>query len=78
MPTSIPLRSVAPTGAHSANANPWLESPPHHRDARRNLLSHPDDASLTEPTELTGTPFRAQSTASAHHKQLSIPIPSPR
>ena len=78
MPISIPTRSVAPTSAHSANATPRLESAPHHRDARRSLLSHPDDASLIDTAQLTGIPFRAQSAASAHHKQLSIPILLPR
>ena len=78
MPTSMPTRSVAPTNAHSANATPWLESAPHPLDAHTDLLIHPEDASLMQPTELIAIPFRAQSAASAHREQLSIPILLPR
>jgi hypothetical protein len=78
MPTYMPTRSLAPTSAHTANATPWLESAPHHRDPRRSLLIHPEDASQMKPTELIAIPFRAQSAASAHREQLSIPILLPR
>jgi hypothetical protein len=78
MLTCMPTRSLAPTSAHSANATPWLESASHHLDAHPSLLIHPEDASLMGHAELTAIPFRAQSAASAHHEQLSIPIPLPR
>jgi hypothetical protein len=78
MPTCMPTRSLASTSAHSANATPWLESAPHHLDARRSLLSNTADAFLSQPAELTAIPFRAQSAASAHNEQLSIPILLPR
>jgi len=70
MLTCMPTRFLAPTSAHPANATPWLESAPHHRDACRSLLIHTADA----PAELTTTLFRAQSAAAAHHELLSIPI----
>ncbi len=78
MPTCVPTRFLLPTGAHPANATPWLESAPHPRDTRRSLLIHPEDASLMEPAELIAIPFRAQSAASAYREQLSIPILLPR
>jgi hypothetical protein len=74
MLTSMPTRFLASTSAHAANATPWPESASHHLDARRSLLIHPEDASLIAAAELTTIPFRAQSAASAHHEQLSIPI----
>jgi hypothetical protein len=78
MPTYMPTLFLAPTGAHTANATPWLESAPYHRDPRPNLLIHPEDASLMQPAELIAIPLRAQSGASAHREQLSIPILLPR
>ena len=78
MLTSMPTPFLAPTGGYPAYATPWLESAPHPLDARRSLLIHPEDASLMGPAELIAIPFRAQSAASPHHKQLSIPILLPR
>jgi hypothetical protein len=78
MLTRIPTRFLASTGTHPANATPWPESAPHHLDARRSLLMHTPDAPLLGPAELTAIPFCAQSAASAHHEQLSIPILLPR
>jgi hypothetical protein len=78
MLTCMPTRFLASSGAHPANATPWLESAQHSIDARRSLLIPTADAPLNGPTELTVIPFRAQSAASAHSKQLSIPIRLPR
>jgi hypothetical protein len=78
MPTCMPTRFLASISAHSANATPWLESAPHCLRARRSLLSNTAECTL-EPTRRTHRhPLRAQSTASAHHEQLSIPILLPR
>ena len=55
-----------------------LESAPHNLDACRSLAIHTADAPLNGPAQVTGIPFRAQSAASAHRKQLSIPILLPR
>jgi hypothetical protein len=74
MLTCMPTRFLAPTGAHPANATPWLESAPHNLDACRSLLIHTPDATA----ELTTILFRAQSAASAHREQHSIPILLPR
>jgi hypothetical protein len=76
--TCIPNRLFASTGSHPANASPWLESAPHNLDARRRLLIYTANASLNGPAELTTTPLRAQSAASTHREQLSIPILLPR
>jgi hypothetical protein len=78
MLTCMLTRFLASPGAHPANATPWLESAQHNLDARRSLLIHTADAHLNVPTELTVIPFRAPSAASAHRKQLSIPILLPR
>jgi hypothetical protein len=74
MLTCMPTRPVASTSAHPANAAPWLESAPHHLDARRCLLSHTAHAPQKGSTQVSDTPLRAHSAASAHREQLSIPI----
>jgi hypothetical protein len=74
MLTCMPTRFLAPTGPHPANATPWLKSAPHNLDACCSLLIHTADA----PAELTTILFRAQSAASAHREQHSIPILLPR
>ena len=48
------------TGAHLASAAPWLESAPHHLDARRSLPIHPADAPMHRPAELAAISFRAR------------------
>jgi hypothetical protein len=78
MLTSMPTRFLASTGAHPAHANPWLESARHTLDAHRSMLIHTAHAPPNGLTQLTVIPFRAQSAASAHPKQLSIPILLPR
>jgi hypothetical protein len=78
MLTCMPTRPVASTSAHPANAAPWLESAPHHLDARRCLLSHTAHAPQKGSTQVSDTPLRAHSAASAHREQLSIPILLPR
>ena len=78
LPTPIPTRSLASTGVHPANATPSLESAPQDFDACRSLPMHTADTPLNGPAQVTGIPFRAQPVASAHCKQLSIPIPLPR
>ena len=78
MLTNMPTRFLASTGAHPANATPWLESAPHNLDACRSLLIHTPDALLNAPTELITILFPAQSAASAHREQRSIPILVPR
>lgn len=74
MPTPIPTRSLASTGIQAANATPWPESTPHDLDACLSLTMHTAGAQLNGPAQVIGIPFRAQSVASAHRKQLSIPI----
>jgi hypothetical protein len=78
MLTCMSTRFLASTSAHPANATPWLESASHNLVARRSLLMHTADAPLNGPAELTTILFRAQSAASAHREQLSIPILLPR
>ena len=78
MLTCITIRILAPTGSHSASAAPCLESAPHDLDACRSLAMHAAGAPLNGPAQVTGIPFRAQSAALAHRKQLSIPILLPR
>ena len=78
MPTRMPTQFLASTGAHPANATPWLESAPHNLDARRRLPLHTAGASLNGPAQVAAIPFCAQSAASLHRKQLSIPILLPR
>jgi hypothetical protein len=78
MLTCMPTRFLASTGAHPANATPWLESVPHDLDACRSLAMHTPGAPLNGPAQVTGIPFRAQLAAFAHRKQLSIPILLPR
>jgi hypothetical protein len=78
MLTCRPTRFLESTGAHPANAIPWFESTPRNPDAYRGLPMHTADAPLNGPAQLTGIPFCAQSAASLHRKQLSIPIPLPR
>jgi hypothetical protein len=71
-------RFLASPGAHLADATSWLESAQHNLDVRRSLLIRTADAPPNGPTKLIVIPFRAQSAASAHPKQLSIPILLPR
>ena len=78
MLTCTLTRFLASTGGHPANATLWLESPPHNLDACRSLAVTTADAPLNGSAELTAIPFRAQSAASAHPEQLSIPILLPR
>jgi hypothetical protein len=78
MLTCMPTRFLASTGAHPANAAPWLDSARHTLDARRNLFIHTADAPLTRPTQIIAIRFRAQSAVSTHRKQQSIPITLPR
>jgi hypothetical protein len=78
MLTSMPTRLLPSTRAHPANAAPWLESASHNFYTRRSPLIHTEDAPLNGPVGLTTIPFRAQSAASAHSEQLSIPILLPR
>lgn len=78
MLTSMPTRFLASTGANHAYATPWLESAKPNFDARRSLLIHTAGAPLNGRAQITAIPFRTQSAASAHRKQLSIPILLPR
>jgi hypothetical protein len=78
MLTCMPTRFLASTGAHPANATPWLESAPHNLDACRSLPIHTAGAPLNGPAQVAAIPFRAQSAAPAYRKQLSIPILLPR
>jgi len=74
MLTCMPTRSVASTSAHPANADPWLEPAPDTRDASRSLPPHTAAAPLNGLATVIAIPSRAQSAASAHPEQLSIPI----
>jgi hypothetical protein len=78
MPTCMPTRLLASTGAHPANATPWLEPAPGNLDACLNLLTHTADATRISLARLNAIPSRAQSAASANREQLSIPILLPR
>ncbi len=78
MLTCVPTRFLASTSAHSANATPWLEAAPHLLDALRSLLSNTAERTLEPTRRAHRHPLRAQSAASAHNKQLSIPILLPR
>jgi hypothetical protein len=78
MSTRMPTRHRIQTDSHSAYATPWLESAPHNLDADRSLAMHTASAPPNGPAQLTAIPFRAQPAASAHRKQLSIPILLPR
>ena len=78
MLTCVPIRFLASTGGHPANATPWLESAPHPLDARRSLPIHAAGAPLNGPADITALSFHARSAASAHREQLSISILLPR
>ena len=78
MPTYMPTRLGATTDSHSAHVAPCFESAPHNLDACRSLAMHTAGAPLNNPAQVTAIPFRAQSAASAHREQLSIPILLPR
>ena len=78
MLTCMPTRFLASTGAHPANAAPWLEPAPDTLDASRSLPPHTAAAPLNRSAKVTAIPFRARSAASALHEQLSIPILLPR
>ena len=75
MPTYMPTLFLAPTGAHTANATPWLESAPYHRDPRPNLLIHPGRrASLMQPAEASSLSHYAPSQA---HRPTANSFQSP-
>ena len=78
MPTRVPTRFLSPTGAHPANATPWLEPAPGDLDACVRPLTRTADAPRIGPAKLNAIPARAQLAASAHREQLSIPILLPR
>jgi len=78
MLTCMPTRLLESTGAHPANAAPWFESAPHNLDARPSPAMHTVGAPLNGLDQVTVIRFRAQSAASTHRKQLSIPILLPR
>lgn len=78
MLTCMPTRFLASTDAHPANATPWLESAPHNLDACLSVAMNTAGAPPNGPAQVTAIPFCPQSAASAHHKQLSIPIRLPR
>ena len=69
-----PTRFLASTRAHPVHAAPWLESAPHNLDARPSPAMHTVGAPLNGLDQITVVRFRAQSAASTHPKQLSIPI----
>jgi hypothetical protein len=78
MMTCMPTRFLAPTGAHPANATPWLGSDPDTLDAAPGLPPRTGTAPPNGSAKLIAIPFRAQSAESTHHEQLSIPILLPR
>jgi hypothetical protein len=78
MSTRRPTRFLPSTGSHPANATPWLESASHDLHAGRSLPMLTAGTPLNGPAQVTVIPFRAQSAASTHRKQLSIPILLPR
>jgi hypothetical protein len=78
MLTCMPTRLLASTGSHPASATPCLESAPHTLKVGCNLLLHSVSPPLDQPTQVSAIRFRAQSAASAHRKQHSIPILLPR
>jgi hypothetical protein len=78
MLTCTPTRSLASTGAHPANATPWLDLAPHNLDDCRSLAMHTASAPPNGPAQVTAIPSRAQSAALAHRKQHPIPILLPR
>jgi hypothetical protein len=78
MPTCMPTRFLALPGAYPANATPWLETAPYSLDACLSLLTGIADAPPIGHANLNAILSRAQSAASAHREQLSIPILVPR
>jgi hypothetical protein len=78
MLTCMTTRFHSATESHSADANPCRESALHSVELAYSYPVHTANASFDEPTFLTAVRFRAQSAASAHRKQQSIPIPLPR
>jgi hypothetical protein len=78
MPTCVPTRFLSPTGAHPANATPWLEPAPSDLDACVSPLTPTADPQQIGPAKLNAIPVLAQLAASAHRQQLSIPILLPR
>jgi hypothetical protein len=73
-----PTRFLASTRAHPANATPWLQSPPHTLKLACGLLLHSASPVPDRLTQVTTIRFPAQSAASAHRKEHSIPIFLPR
>jgi hypothetical protein len=78
MLTCVPTRFLASTGAHPANATPWLESASHNLDAPRCRPIHTADAPLNGTAKLAAISFRVPSAAWDQPQQLSIPILLPR
>ena len=78
MPTCVPTRFRSPTGAHPANATPWLEPTSGDLDACMSPLTRTAEAPRIGPAKLNAIPTRAQLATSAHREQLSIPILLPR
>jgi hypothetical protein len=78
MSTGMPTLFLPSTGSHPANATPWLKSAQHDLDAWRSPPMLTAGTPLNGPAQVTVFPFRAQSAASTHRKQLSIPILLPR
>ena len=74
MLTCMPTRLLASTGAHPANATPWLESARHNLDACSISPMHTAGAPLNGSAQGAAIPFPAQSAAPTYPKQLSIPI----
>lgn len=78
MPTCVPTRLLAPTGAHPVDATLWLEPAPGDLDACLSPLTRSADAPRIVTAKLNTIPARAQLAASAHRQHLSIPILLPR
>ena len=53
MPTCVPTRFLSPTGAHPANATPWLEPAPGDLDACVSPLTRTADAPRIGPAKLS-------------------------
>jgi hypothetical protein len=78
MSIRMTTRFLPSTGSHPAAATPWLKLAQHDLDAWRSLPILTADTPLNGPAQVIVFPFRAQSDASAHRKQLSIRILLPR
>jgi hypothetical protein len=78
MLTCMPTRLCPAAVSHLANATPCLESAPHNRELCCCHPMHVTGPPWDEPVQVTAVRFRAQSAASDHRKQQSIPILLPR